>query len=188
MLLCNWSKSNTSSHMPELKLGISQDSPHVTPQLWETRLFEIYFQGRDWLAIVKKEERVCLLLKSYQTTVKSKHPICSRYFIIDNHFFSRKNIGRIINTITFLSWKYARLFVLEHYQSLKANSFTQALLSQTHSHFITNSIRGHCLCQLGAFVSGFPWLLANYRIREKVYSITWCFETNQVWKNIFGAW
>ena len=24
----------------------------------------------------------------------------SRYLIIDNHFFSRKNIGRIINTIT----------------------------------------------------------------------------------------
>ena len=42
-----------------------------------------------------------------------------------------------------------------------SNSFTQALLSQTHSHFITNSIRGHCLCQLEAFVSGFPWLLAK---------------------------
>ena len=35
------------------------------------------------------------------------------------------------------------------------------MLSQAHSHFITNNIRGHCLCQLEAFVSGFPWLLAK---------------------------
>ena len=47
------------------------------------------------------------------------------------------------------------------YLSLDINSFPQALLSQTHSHFTTNSIRGHCLCPLEAFLSVFPWLLTE---------------------------
>ena len=55
-----------------------------------------------------------------------------------------------------LSQRLARIFILGHYQVFKANSFPQALLSQTCSRFRTNNVRGHCLCQLDAFVSVFP--------------------------------
>ena len=40
-----------------------------------------------------------MLMKSYHTTVQNKHPMRIRYLIIGNHFFPRRNIRRITNSI-----------------------------------------------------------------------------------------
>ena len=45
-------------------------------------------------------------------------------------------------------------------------------------HFRTNSIRGHCLCQLEAFVSVFPWLLDE---RIQSHDVLRAFKCGQIY-------